>query len=75
MEFSRSIFVHRAVLVRPRHVVDLMYLGTEGTAGVRQDCSPGRKAQLSGLFVLLNAHITCTRTRRCAVWCFLTGSV
>lgn len=32
MEFSRSIFVHCAVLVRPRHVVDLMNLGTEGTA-------------------------------------------
>lgn len=49
MEFSRSIFVHCAVLVQPRHVKDLIYLGTEETAGVRQDCSPGRMAQLCGL--------------------------
>lgn len=37
------------------------------TACVRQDCSPGRKADMNA--------ITCTRTRQCAVWCFLTGSV
>lgn len=49
MEFSRSIFVHCAVLVQPCHVVDQIYLGAEETACVRQDCSPGRAAQLGGL--------------------------
>lgn len=38
-----------AVLVQPCHVVDLIYLGTEETACVRQDCSPGREAQPCGL--------------------------
>lgn len=49
MEVPRSIFVNYAVLVQPCHNVDLIYLGTEETACVRQDCSPGRKAQLCGL--------------------------
>lgn len=73
MEYSRSVSVNCAVLVQPCHVVDLIYLRTEKTAWVRQDCSPGRKAQLYGL--LVNAYITCIRTHQCAVWCFLTGSV
>lgn len=45
------------------------------TAWVRQDCSSGRVAQLCGRSHCWNAKITCIRTHRCAVWCFLTGSV
>lgn len=32
MEFSRSVFVHGAGLLQPRHVADLIYLDTEKTA-------------------------------------------
>lgn len=69
------------VLCLCNHVVDLICLGAEETACVRQDCSPGREAQLCGLLFFLSffasgcADITCTQTRQCAVWCFLTGSV
>lgn len=41
---------------------------------MKQDNSPERpRPQLLGPPV--RGRITCTRTRRCAVWCFLTGSV
>lgn len=75
MEFSRSIFEHCAVLVQPCDAVDLICLGTEETAWMRQDCSPGKNGSSVWAFELVNADITCIQTHQCAVWCFLTGSV
>lgn len=75
MEFSRSIFVHCAVLVRPRHVVALIYLGNRGNSLSEAGLQSRQKGPAVWAFAILNADITCIRTHRYAVWCFLTGSV
>lgn len=76
MEFSRSIFVHCAVLSRPRHVVDLIYLGTEKKTALSEAGLQSRQiGPALWALAIVNADITCIQTHRCAVWCFLTGSV
>lgn len=59
MEFSRSLFVRCAMLVQPRHVMDLIYLRTEKKNSLSEAGLQSRqKGPAVWAFALANAYVT-----------------
>ena len=75
MGFSRSIFVHCAVLVQPFSCCGSDLFGYRENSLSEAGLQSRQKGPTLWAFATVNADITYIRTHRCAVWCFLTGSV